>query len=83
MGGDVSAALAEGSAEMQAIEARIRSLGEENELLLDRLARFSAAGPDGVIAKLRVVLAELWPQDHPEVHRLIRSAIEDLVRFGR
>jgi hypothetical protein len=64
------------------IDARCDALWSENERLLRRLARSGATSLEGVERKLVVVSRAIEAEEFPDEHRLLRSAIGDLVVIG-
>jgi hypothetical protein len=65
-------------AEMAAIEGSVDALFTTREDILSRLPDINATSLFGVSLKLSVATASVFPDEHPEVHALLQSTLNDL-----
>ncbi len=60
------------------LDRRQDMLRGEQEATLPLLPPLVENTPRAVQLKVRVVAGQIWPDEHPEAHALLRSAIRDL-----
>ncbi len=63
--------------EMDELYDRMDVLHSQNEALLASLPAIVATTHKGICGKLAVAALEVCPEDHPEAHELIASALRD------
>lgn len=66
---------------LKAIEGRLTELFEGKRGLLCELPSVAASSAQGIILKLRVAAASVFPDENEEVHNLLRSILTDLQRL--
>lgn len=71
------------SRELRDIDGCLDLLFEQRERLLESIPDPSEPSLEAVIMRLAVVEREIWPEDHPEVHALIRKSLQELVALSQ
>ncbi|MGE6699626.1 hypothetical protein ACQKH5_18230 [Hyphomonas sp. NPDC076900] len=66
------------AAEMAAIDQSVDALFTTRQDILSRLPDMKAMSLYGVSLKLSVATASVFPDEHPEVHALLQSTLNDL-----
>ena len=67
------------SKERRDIDGCLDLLVEKRERMLESIPDPATPSLEAVIMRLAVVEREIWPEDHPEVHALIRKSRQELV----
>jgi hypothetical protein len=71
------------SRELRDIDGCLDLLFERRERLLESIPDPSEPSLEAVIMRLAVVEREIWPEDHPEAHALIRKSRQELVAISQ
>lgn len=71
------------SRELRDIDGCLDLLVEKRERLLESIPDPDTPSLEAVIMRLAVVEREIWPEDYPEVHALIRKSRQELVAISQ